>query len=78
MMKTAILTAAAIAAADEYRSGSYGYAVRHMHNGTPAVYHHASTFEEGFLRRFDTGVGRLPVQHFAGHDQRRRSSPALH
>jgi hypothetical protein len=58
MMKTAILTAAAItacltvgvAAADEYRSGSCGYAVRVIHNGTPVVYHHASTFEEGFLR----------------------------
>lgn len=57
-MKNAILTAAAVAAcftagiatADEYRSGSYGYAVRPMHNGTPAVYHHASTFEEGLLR----------------------------
>lgn len=58
MMKTAILTAAAITAcltagvhaADEYRSGSYGYALRPMHNGTPVVYHHASTYEEGLLR----------------------------
>ncbi len=58
MMKTAILTAVAIAAcvtagvhaADEYRSGSYGYAIRPMHNGTPVVYHHASTYEEGLLR----------------------------
>ena len=47
MMKTAILTAVAITAcltagvhaADEYRSGSCGYAIRPMHNGTPVVYH---------------------------------------
>lgn len=57
-MKTAILTTAAILASlnagiglgDEYRSGSYGYAVRPMHYGPPAVYHHASTYEEGLLR----------------------------
>ena len=57
-MKTAILTATTVIACltasfgfgDEYRSGSHGYAIRPMHNGTPAVYHHASTYEEGLLR----------------------------
>jgi len=57
-MKTAILTATTIIICltgsfgfgDEYRNGSHGYAIRPMHNGTPAVYHHASTYEEGLLR----------------------------
>ncbi len=57
-MKATILTTAAILASlnasiglgDEYRSGSYGYAVRPVHYGPPTVYHHASTYEEGLLR----------------------------
>jgi len=41
---------AATASAQQPVSGHFGYAVRPTHNGTPAIYHHASTFEEGYLR----------------------------
>ncbi len=46
----AVLFTVTAASAQEPVSGHFGYAVRPTHNGTPAIYHHASTFEEGYLR----------------------------
>ncbi len=42
------LCAQAALAQQPYQSG--GYAIRPTGNGTPVVYHHASTYEEGVLR----------------------------
>ena len=46
----AVLLTVTAASAQEPVLGPCGYAVRPMHNGTPAINHHASTFEEGYLR----------------------------
>ena len=62
------------------QSGSYGPAIRNGNNGTPAIYHHASTLEEGVLRGgadLLRGIGDMNYSNslamINGQEARRRS-----